>query len=117
MAFVTIHLAPGLTSADRSRARGAGPRAVDTRGSHSSMLQRAGFEVAVERDVTPDFLDTARAWLRESEALTDELAALEPAGGFDERQEDRRRMIVAIEDGLLVRTLFVATRRGRPLSS
>ena len=80
------------------------------------MLGRAGFEVVVERDVTASFLDTARAWLREAEALTDELSALEPEGGFDERQEDRRRMIAAIEDGLLVRTLFVATRRGRRLS-
>jgi hypothetical protein len=116
MAFLTIQVPSGLSPADRARARTDGPRAVDTRGTHSSMLRRAGFDLDGERDVTAEFLDTARAWLRESDALTDELATLEPAGGFDERQEDRRRMIAAIEDGLLVRTLFVATRRGRRLS-
>lgn len=116
MAFLTIHLPSGLSPADRARARADGPRAVDTRGTHSLMLHRAGFDLDVERDLTAAFLETARAWLRESESLTAELAALEPAGGFDERQEDRRRMIAAIEDGLLIRTLFVATRRGRRLS-
>ena len=77
------------------------------------MLRRAGFDVVVERDVTATFLDTARAWLRESDALADDLSGLEPAGGFDERQEDRRTMIAAIEDGLLRRSLFVASKRGR----
>lgn len=113
MAFLTIQLPNGLSRSDRARARNAGPRAVDSRGSHPSMLRRAGFDLVIERDVTVPFLDTAKAWLRESEALTNELAALEPEGGFDERQEDRRRMIAAIEEGLLVRTLFVATRRAR----
>lgn len=115
MAFLTIHLTPGLTSAERVRARESGPRAVDARGEHRSMLERAGFELALERDVTDDFLDTARAWLRESEAVADELAVLEPEGGFDERQEDRRTMIAAIAEGLLRRTLYVAVRRGRRL--
>jgi hypothetical protein len=113
MAFLTIHVTPGLSPADRARARASGPRAVDSRGDHGSMLRRAGFDVVVERDVTAAFLDTARAWLRESEVLAEELAGVEPEGGFDERQEDRRTMIGAIEDGLLSRSLFVAVRRGR----
>lgn len=112
MAFLTIHLTPGLTSVELARARQAGPRAVDTRGDHGSMLDRAGFDLILERDATGAFLDTARAWLRESAALTHELTALEPEGGFDQRQQDRRTMIAAIEDGLLRRTLYVATRRG-----
>ena len=113
MAFLTIHLAPGLSAAHRARARASGPRAVDSRGEHGSMLRNAGFDVIVERDVTAAFLDTARAWLRESEAMADDLTGLEAAGGFDERQEDRRTMIAAIEDGLLRRSLFVASKRGR----
>ena len=32
MAFLTIHLPAGLSSADRARARASGPRAVDSRG-------------------------------------------------------------------------------------
>lgn len=113
MAFFTIHLASGMSSVDRARARASGPRAVHSRGEHASMLRRARLDLDVERDVTAAFLDTARAWLRESDALADELRGLEPPGGFDERQEDRRRMIAAIEDGLLRRSLFVASKRGR----
>lgn len=112
MAFLTIHLTPDLTRAERARARQAGPRAVDTRGEHGSMLDRAGFDVVLERDATGDFLHTARAWLRESAALAHELTALEPEGGFDQRQQDRRTMIAAIEDGLLRRRLYVAIKRG-----
>jgi hypothetical protein len=113
MAFLTIHLPAGLSSADRARARASGPRAVDSRAEHDSMLRNAGFDVLVERDLTDAFLDTARAWLRESDALADALTGLEPAGGFDERQDDRRRMIAAVENGLLRRSLFVAAKRGR----
>jgi hypothetical protein len=113
MAFLTIQVAAGLPREARARARASGPRAVDTRAEHGTMLRRAGFDVVVERDVTSEFLSTARAWLRESEALTAELEALEPAGGFDERQEDRRTMIAAVEAGLLRRTLYAAVRRGR----
>lgn len=61
--------------------------------------------------MTAAFLDTAHAWLRESTLHADELAALEPSGAFDERQTDRRRMIAAIEDGLLIRSLYAARRR------
>ena len=71
MAFLTIHLPAGLSSADRARARASGPRAVDSRGEHDSMLRNAGFDVLVERDLTDAFLDTARAWLRESDDLAD----------------------------------------------
>ena len=113
MAFLTIHLPPGLSSADRARAHASGPRAVGSRGEHDSMLRNAGLDVLVERDLTKAFLDTARAWLRESDALADELTGLEPAGGFDERQEERRTMIAAIDHGLLRRSLFVAAKRGR----
>lgn len=113
MAFLTIHLPPGLPPRDRARARNAGPRAVGSRGDHASMLGRAGFDVDVARDVTPAFLETARSWLRESDAFAGELAGLLPPGGFDQGQRDRRLMIAAIEAGLLARTMFVATRRGR----
>jgi hypothetical protein len=113
MAFFTIELAPDLGRSARRRGRAAGPRAVDARGDHAAMLQRAGCAVVVARDVTEDFLATARAWLGASEAHAAELAALEPPGGFEERQADRRAVVAAIEDGLLRRTLYVAVRRER----
>ena len=113
MAFLTIHVAPGLAPAARRRARLEGPRAVDSRSDHGSLLRSAGFDVDIDRDVTGAFLDTARAWLREATACADDLERLQPAGGFDEQQDDRGRMIGAIEDGVLRRSLFVASKRRR----
>jgi hypothetical protein len=74
------------------------------------MLERAGYADAFGVDVTDAFLDTAYAWLRESAQRAPDLAPLEEPGTFDERQIERQRMITAIEDGLLRRSLFVATR-------
>ncbi len=80
------------------------------RSDHLSMLRNAGY-VAIEIDVTAAFLHTARAWLQESTRRGDELAALETPGAFEERKAERERMIAAIEDGLLRRSLYSARRR------
>ena len=42
--------------------------------------------------------------------LADELIQLEGQTAFDERQRERRKQLRAIEDGLLRRGLFTATR-------
>ena len=110
-AFLTIHVAPGFPATTRRRAARVGPRAVATRSDHLTMLRNAGYVDAIEIDVTAPFLHTARAWLQESERLGDELALLEPPGAFAERQAERSRMIAAIEDGLLLRSLYSARRR------
>ena len=110
-ALLTIHVAPGLSAAARRRALREGPRAVAARSDHLSMLRNAGYVDAIEIDVTAAFLHTARAWSQASERLGDELAPLEPPGAFAERQADRKRMISAIEDGLLLRSLYSARRR------
>jgi len=75
------------------------------------MLRNAGYVDAIEIDVTAAFLHTARAWLQESTRRGDELAALETPGAFEERKAERERMIAAIEDGLLRRSLYSARRR------
>jgi hypothetical protein len=110
-AFLTIHVAPGLPAAARRRAAREGPRAVATRSDHLTMLRNAGYVDAIEIDVTAALLRTASAWLQESARLGDELAPLEPPGVFAERQSERKRMITAIEDGLLLRSLYSARRR------
>lgn len=81
-----------------------------SRSDHVSMLLSAGYADAIEIDVTAAFLDTARAWLREAAQHAEDLAPLEAPGAFEERQAERERMIGAIADGLLRRSLFVATR-------
>lgn len=111
MAFLTIHVATGLSTAELERAEAVGPSAVTAPADHVEMMSRAGFVSVAARDLTDDFIGTTRAWLRELEARADVLEPLQPPGEFVERQEERRRMLNAAEDGLLRRSLFTAQRR------
>ncbi|HEY2959725.1 MAG TPA: hypothetical protein VGM21_16195 [Actinomycetota bacterium] len=77
------------------------------RSDHRRLLGSAGFGDITELDVTPEFRATAAAWLAEA-AHAEELAPLEPAGAFEQRQADRRAMLAAIDAGLLRRALLLA---------
>jgi hypothetical protein len=110
IAYTTIFVAPGLSAARRRRAQRSGPRAVATRSDHQGLLASAGFADIEMLDVTVEFASTARAWLAAWAANEQELTALESPGVFSERQRDRRTQLRAIEDGLLRRGLFSATR-------
>ena len=110
MAFTTIFITPGLPAADRRRARRVGPRAVATRTDEHRLLASAGFVDVGVLDVTDPFEATARRSVEECDRHADELAPLEEPGVFEQRQRDHRRMLVAIEDGLLRRAIFWAVR-------
>jgi hypothetical protein len=110
MGFFTIFVTPGLPPAARRRAHQAGPRAVASSRDHRDLLHAAGFGAVDEIDTTSEFRDTARAWLRESQHRAVELATIETQATFDERQEERRTMLAAIEEGLLRRALFIGMR-------
>jgi cyclopropane fatty-acyl-phospholipid synthase-like methyltransferase len=108
-AFFVIHVNPDLSPEERRRAIDVGPPAVDTRGhDYESLLHSAGFGHVDRIDVTPTYLATIRAWLDHARALADELTPTEPPGAFTERVTERLATRAAIEDGLLLRSLFVA---------
>jgi len=109
-AFHTIHPAPGLTPAQRRRASRDGPVAVACSRPHAELLEAAGFVDVSETDCTPEFAVVTRAWTEQYEAYQDDLVALLGAELFEDRQADRRAQLRAIEDGLLRRSQFVATR-------
>jgi len=110
IAYTTIFVAPGLSAARRRRAQRSGPRAVAARSDQLKLLASAGFIDREMLDLTAEFAVTARAWLGQWEANADELSALESPAVFDERQRERTGQLRAIEDGLLCRGLFSATR-------
>ena len=110
IAFTTIFVTPGLAPAAHRRARRSGPRAVASRSRQTQLLASAGFVDIDELNITAEFAAIARAWLTEWEDDADQLASLEPPGAFAERQRERRRQLAAIDDGLLRRGLFSATR-------
>ncbi len=111
IAFTTIHISPGLDVASRRRARRSGPRAVASRRGQTQLLESAGFVDIDHVDITAEFAETARGWLREYRASYDELAAMEAPGAFAQRLRDGQRQLRAVEAGLLRRGLFAARRR------
>jgi hypothetical protein len=110
IALTTIYVTPGLPPSARRRAHRSGPRAVASRAEQPRLLESAGFVDIGEVDLTEAFATTARAWLDEWDQHADELLDLEGPAAFEERQRDRRVQLRAIEDGLLRRGLFSATR-------
>jgi hypothetical protein len=109
-AFLTIVAAPGLTPAQRRVAARSGPPAVLTRIDQANMLRAAGFDDVVETDLTAEYLTSVRSWLREAAARESDLRSVIGDSLFEERQNDRRLQVTAIEAGLLRRALFVAVR-------
>ena len=110
MAYYNIFVPPGLPEHLHRRALRAGPSAVSSRGiPQLELLARAGFESVEETDLTDEFLTAARAWYEGRQARQSELRATFGDPWFDDRQADSRAMIPAIEQGLLRRSLFVAS--------
>ena len=112
IAITTIYVTPGLPAAARRRAQRSGPRAVASRAEQPKLLASAGFVDIDEVDLTPEFAATGQAWIDQWDEHADELIQLEGKAAFDERQRGRRLQLRAIEDGLLRRGLFTATRPG-----
>jgi hypothetical protein len=108
-AFFTIHPTPGLSPRLRRRAHRDGPVAVASHLSPRELLERAGFVDIQETDCTPDFVTVAQAWVDHCEDHRDALAELQGAAEFEQRQTERRVQLQATRDGLLRRSLLVAT--------
>jgi len=112
-AFLTIHVAPGLSAERRRRANSSGPPDVRLRRDYPDLMRSAGFVDVTEEDVTGAYLETARAWRKHSVDMEAELTGLDLPASFEERQANRRTTIAAIEDGLLRRSLYVGRRPAR----
>ena len=113
IAYTTIFVTPGLTPSLRRRAQRSGPRAVASRSDQRQLLGSAGFRDIDVVDLTAGFARTARGWIDGWSANEAELTALESASAFAERQRERRTQLRAVEDGLLQRALYSATRPRR----
>jgi hypothetical protein len=110
LAFHTIEVQPGLSAARRRRAISIGPPAVTVRTTYLGLLRSAGFTEIGAVDLTAEYLATQRRWLA---AMLRHEEGLYSALGDDavrEGMKRRRRTLDAIEDGLLLRTLYTATR-------
>jgi len=109
MAFYTIHAAPGLSAADRKRARRLGPRLVNARYDYVSMLDAAGFSKVSAVDVTHEFQRISARWMRARERHRDAVIASVGEARYRELRRDSALTQRGIELGLLRRSLLVAT--------
>ena len=110
MAIVTIFVAPGLTPSEYRRALRSGPTFVSSRRKdHGELIASAGFDRIEETDLTAEFLLTSRAWQTERSKRAAEMIAAEGEAAFNERQSDLDVQSMAIEAGLLRRSLFVCS--------
>jgi hypothetical protein len=75
-----------------------------------TLLERAGFVDVEETDVTAEFRRVGRAWIEEGDRHHEALVALLGASEVDTRQQERRVQQRAVDDGLLLRSLLVATK-------
>ena len=107
-AYFTIFVSPGLSRREHRRAVRLGPRAVASDRPESELLAAAGLAEVDEVDVTEEFLETARRWLRFSRELEPALRESLGDDAFDQQLTDRTDMVKAIEEGLLKRSLLVA---------
>ena len=76
------------------------------------LLRRAGFVDVTEIDGTEEFRAVAKEWIDQWDEHRDALTAVYGEPEFESRQHDRRMQLRAVEDGLLRRSLFVASRPG-----
>ena len=110
LGFYTIFVPAGLSKDEYRRALVAGPTYVDSRRvDQPDLLRRAGFVDIDQLDLTEDFLRTARAWVEARLRHAHELPAANRAQ-CDQRVQEGRANIAAIEAGLLRRALFLARR-------
>ena len=110
LAFHTIELPPELSASKRRRAISIGPPAVTVRTTYLGLLRSAGFAEIDAVDLTAEYLATQQRWL--AATLWHEEGLRSTLGDDTVREgiERRRRTVDAIEEGLLLRTLYTATR-------
>jgi hypothetical protein len=110
LAFHTIELPRGLSAAKRHRAISIGPPAVTVRTTYSGILRSAGFAEIDAVDLTAEYLATQRRWLAATLRHEDGLCGVLGDDAVREGLERRRRTVAAIEEGLLLRTLYTGIR-------
>lgn len=109
MAFFVISLVRAPADEhERSLLQRSGPPHPDAEAAYDELLERAGWNVLEHIDVTPEFTRCMAILLRETEARSAALAAIEGVHALRARLERRRTTLQALESGLLQREYLLA---------
>ena len=107
MVFTTLLFGPGLSAAERARARdlvSTGYRL--TSAEQTAMVDRSGWNLIEHVEVTEEYAETVRRDLHAYESRADLAGRLLGVDELKERLERKRKYLRAIEDGLLRREFF-----------
>lgn len=110
IAGYVIHTPAGLDESEDRRAAELGPSEVTATGSPEELTAAAGFSVLLSEDVTGAFLETGEAIVRARERFSDELREVEGDEEYEAEQAEKRDYLRGIREGLLRRSLVVATK-------
>jgi hypothetical protein len=110
MAFLTIHAAEGLTPYQRRRASRDGPVAVAVSRPHRELLPAAGFVEITESDLSDEFATVTQGWIEQWDAHRSEMQIIWGQDVVQQRQQERRKSLLATRQGILRRSLFTALR-------
>ncbi len=109
-AFLTIQPVPGLPARERRRASRVGPPGAAVRTSYESLLRSAGFCDVRVQDRTEEYRDALAGWIVALGSRESEVRELIGDETYEERTRSRRQTLNAVEDGILGRFLYSATR-------
>ncbi len=110
LAGYVIHTPEGLTSAEKERARVMGPAEGVLAAAPARLLAGGGFNLVQQTDVTTEFRNMLAAIRQHRATAEPELRLEEGDEVFEEAQERKRLTLQCVEEGLLVRSLWVAER-------
>ncbi len=111
MIFTTIEPSPGLSPAERRQVARSGPSAVLTRTTYRSLLKTAGFGDVEHTDITADYRTRQQAWISATRRRAVTIGAAIGEQALARRLDDRGAALAVIDEGLLRRSLYTATRR------
>ena len=113
IAFTTIEPTPGLQPERRRMANRMGPSETKVRSSYENMLRTAGFRDISATDVTAEYGATLRRWRAATEHNEELIRGVIGDDTYEDRKAQRMRDTQAVDDGLLSRFIYTATRPGR----
>ncbi len=108
MVFTVICVTPGLSDAETRRAVENGPTFIELDRDYPTMLRETAWTIADCEDVTTHYGAACRRQLQADDERKSELESLIGAAEVAERMLGWQSKLMAIDDGLLRRYLFVA---------
>ncbi len=110
IAFLAIQPTPGLDDRQRRVANQLGPQEVTLRTSYQSLLRTAGFGDISAKNVTEEYRSTLRRWIDATERREILIRKLVGEDMYEQRAANREQDLQAVDDGLLSRFQYTATR-------